>query len=97
MFRILARLRRLRGTAFDLFGYTAERRMERQLIAEFEALVDELLANLDGTNRDDALAIVEQYLEIRGFGPVKEEAVDTVRERIAAMRDKFAESGAQAA
>ncbi len=97
VFRILARLRRLRGTAFDLFGYTAERRMERQLIAEFEALVDELLASLDDANRDAAAAIVEQYLEIRGFGPVKEVAVDTVRERIAAMRDKFAESGAQAA
>ena len=43
LFRILASMRGLRGTAFDLFGKTAERRMERDLIGEFEALVDEFL------------------------------------------------------
>ncbi len=97
LFRVLARLKRLRGTAFDVFGYTAERRMERQLIADFESLIDDLLAGLDGTNRDDAAAIVEQFLEIRGFGPVKEESVETVRKRIATMREKFTKSDAQAA
>src|SRR5204862_2419759 len=45
-FRVLAKLRGLRGTAFDPFGRTAERRMERRLIAEYEAMLDEIVARL---------------------------------------------------
>ena len=83
MFRLLARMRRLRGTAFDLFGYTAERRMERELIGEFERTVDEVLSKLDAANIDLAVEIVGEFLEIRGYGPVKEEAAANARTRIA--------------
>jgi indolepyruvate ferredoxin oxidoreductase len=87
LFRLLASLRRLRGTPFDLFGMTAERRMERNLIGEFEAHADELLENLTATNINVACDIVNEYLEIRGYGPVKEQAASEARSRIA---DKIA-------
>ena len=85
VFRMLARLRRLRGTPFDVFGYTAERRMERQLIVEFEETIDRILAALDSGTLDGAVEVVEAFLDIRGFGPVKEEAVAVAREHIAEL------------
>jgi indolepyruvate ferredoxin oxidoreductase len=81
--RLLARMRGLRGTPFDPFGRTAERRMERALIVEFEKLIDDLLPRLNGDNHGDAADLVGLYMDIRGYGPVKEQAVDDVRARIA--------------
>jgi len=83
-FRLLAGLRGLRGSKLDLFGYTAERRMERALIAEFEETVSKLLSALNKDNIDDAIAIVQLYMDIRGYGPVKEQAVKDVRDKIGA-------------
>jgi indolepyruvate ferredoxin oxidoreductase len=83
LFRVLAGLRGLRGTRLDVFGYTAERRMERALIGEFEANVDKLLADLDVGNIDEATSIVRLYMDIRGYGPVKEQAVADTRAKIA--------------
>ena len=80
--RLLARLRGLRGTVFDLFGYTAERRMERQLIAEFEETIEAVLSALDRTNHDLAVGVINEFLEIRGYGPVKEAAVVEARRKI---------------
>ncbi|MFQ5764934.1 MAG: indolepyruvate ferredoxin oxidoreductase family protein [Rhodospirillales bacterium] len=71
-FRLLARLKGLRGTPFDIFGYSPERRMERRLIAEYEAVLDELLAGLTPENHGLAVEIAELPLSIRGFGHVKE-------------------------
>ncbi|MEQ8206288.1 MAG: indolepyruvate ferredoxin oxidoreductase family protein, partial [Woeseia sp.] len=82
VFRTLARLKGLRGGPFDIFGYTAERRMERALIVEFEQTVDAVLNNLDKSNCDDAANIVSLFMEIRGYGPVKDEAVASVRQRL---------------
>jgi indolepyruvate ferredoxin oxidoreductase len=82
LFRVLARMRKLRGTRFDPFGLTAERRMERALIGEFEKTVDRLLGDLEPRNLEHAAGIVRLYLDIRGYGPVKEEAVASVRKRI---------------
>ena len=81
-FRLLARLRGLRGTAFDVFGYTAERRMERALISEFEETVAGLLAGLTVANVADAQRIIQLYMDIRGYGPVKMEAFAKVRPQI---------------
>jgi len=81
--RLLARMRRLRGTRLDLFGMTAERRMERQLILEFEATVDSVLETLDADNMQQGADILGLYMDIRGYGPVKEEAAREVREKIA--------------
>ena len=79
VFRILARMRGLRGTAFDLFGYTAERRMERELIREFEALLEASLSGLTADNHNALVARVGEFRELRGYGPVKEAAVESMR------------------
>ena len=79
VFRLLARLKGLRGTAFDIFGYTAERRMERELITEFESLISDALPTLDAANCDELLTRVRAYLDVRGFGPVKEQSVQEMR------------------
>ncbi|MEO0998665.1 MAG: indolepyruvate ferredoxin oxidoreductase family protein, partial [Pseudomonadota bacterium] len=76
---VLARGRRLRGTPFDPFGYTRERRDERALIAEFEGVLDRLEAGLDEGCVAQAIEIARLPMAIRGFGPVKEEAVATYR------------------
>ncbi|SFP66441.1 indolepyruvate ferredoxin oxidoreductase family protein [Tranquillimonas alkanivorans] len=76
---LLARMKRLRGTAFDPFGRTAERRMEREMIGEYERLLDRLTTNLRHDNLQDAVRIAGMIDEIRGFGPVKEEAAARVR------------------
>ena len=69
--RLLAKARGLRGTPFDPFGYTAERRMERALIVQFEQDMAEVLPNVTEATRDIAIALAELPLQIRGFGPVK--------------------------
>ncbi|WP_375552468.1 indolepyruvate ferredoxin oxidoreductase family protein [Rhodophyticola porphyridii] len=71
-YKILARMKPLRGTPFNPFGYTAERRMERALIREYERDMDEVLASVTRQTLDIAVALAELPLQIRGFGPVKE-------------------------
>ena len=97
VFRLLAAGRRLRGTAFDLFGMTAERRMERALIGEFEATIETLLASLDAQSLEEAAGIACCYMDIRGYGPVKEQAVVEVRERVAARLEPFSNPVSKAA
>jgi indolepyruvate ferredoxin oxidoreductase len=97
LFGQLAKLKRLRGTAFDIFGRTAERRMERQLISEFEDTVDTVLAQLGSNNRDAAVRVIECFLEIRGYGPVKEAAVADAREKINAALSNLETSRVEAA
>ncbi len=75
VFRLLARMKGLRGSAFDPFGRSAERRTERRLIAEFEADMAEVLPAVTPATRDAVRALAELPLSIRGFGPVKEAAV----------------------
>ena len=76
VFAVLARLKGLRGSPFDIFGYTAERRMERQLISDFDDMVNAELPRLDRENYADLVSRVEAYLELRGYGAVKEQAVN---------------------
>lgn len=71
-FRILARLKGLRGTPLDVFGYTAERKMERALIKQYERDMKEVLPKLTPGTRDAIIALAELPLQIRGFGPVKQ-------------------------
>jgi indolepyruvate ferredoxin oxidoreductase len=90
LLRGLARLKGLRGTAFDPFGRTEERRTERALISDYEALVDALIAGLDATNHAQAVALARLPEQIRGYGHVKARHLETVRaewaERLAAFR-----------
>ncbi|MEO7014793.1 MAG: indolepyruvate ferredoxin oxidoreductase family protein [Dokdonella sp.] len=71
-FRVLTKLKGLRGGAFDIFGYTAERKMERQLIADYFKQVDELLTGLDNENHALAVDIASVPEHIRGYGHIKE-------------------------
>ena len=71
-FRLLAKLKGLRGTAFDPFGRTEERRTERRLIADYEKLVDELLAGLTPQNHALAIKLATIPDEIRGYGHIKD-------------------------
>ena len=82
VFKGLARLKRLRGTPLDPFGYSAERRMERRLIDDYRALLRRLALGLTAENRDEAARIAAMVMDIRGFGPVKEKAVREVDARI---------------
>ena len=84
-FTALARLKGLRGTRFDPFGRTDERRMERRLIADFEATVEEMLARLSPSTHTTAvdLALVPQ--KIRGYGHVKEKSVVEAKAREAEL------------
>ncbi|MFG1430994.1 indolepyruvate ferredoxin oxidoreductase family protein [Xanthobacter sp. V2C-8] len=68
---LLAKLKGLRATPLDIFGYSAERRMERALIADYERLMDEVLARLDRDNHALATALASIPEKIRGYGPVK--------------------------
>jgi indolepyruvate ferredoxin oxidoreductase len=71
-FRLLARLRFLRGTALDPFGRTAERKTERALIGEYESLVAEILAGLTASNHELAVRLASVPDEIKGYGHVKD-------------------------
>ncbi len=86
----LAKLKFLRGTPFDPFGRTTERRMERALIKEYESDMAEMQKHLRADNRDAAIALAKLPLDIRGFGPVKDanarKAAKRREELLAALR-----------
>jgi indolepyruvate ferredoxin oxidoreductase len=85
-FRVLARMKRLRGTPFDVFGYTAERRMERDLIAWYEAIVEELIREIGATPPETLLTLARAPMDIRGYGPVKEAAAAEVKAKVTAIQ-----------
>jgi indolepyruvate ferredoxin oxidoreductase len=75
VFRILARMRFLRGTPLDIFGHSAERRLERKLITDYEKDVATVLSLLSPPTIDTAIELLSLPDSIRGYGPVKEKAV----------------------
>jgi indolepyruvate ferredoxin oxidoreductase len=89
VFRVLAKMRRLRGTPLDVFGRSAERRMERQLITDYETLVEEVLARLDPRNYGTAVELASIPEHIRGYGHVKNRHLAAAKLREAALLDQF--------
>ena len=89
VFRVLAGLRRVRGTPFDIFGRSEERRLERRLIGEYEALIDEILARLLPTNHEVAVELSSLPAELRGFGHVKEANLAHVKRREETLLVRF--------
>jgi indolepyruvate ferredoxin oxidoreductase len=81
LFKTLKQLRGLRGTAFDPFGYTAERRMERALIGEYEKTIEQLLGRLSAQNHALAVQIASLPEEMRGFGHIKKRNVEAARNK----------------
>ena len=94
---LLARLRRLRGTWLDPFGRTDERRLERQLVADYESVVAELERGLTAGNLPLAVEIAALPLAMRGYGHVKHRNVEAAKSREAALLREFrAPAGAPA-
>ncbi len=85
VFRFLAKRKNLRGTAWDIFGRTAERRREREMIAEFEQLLDVIAPKLSGTTHATATVLAGLAMDVRGFGHVKLENDRKVQARKAEL------------
>lgn len=79
---MLARLKGLRGTPFDPFGYTAERRAERELITWYDGVIRRLLGGLDAAHLPSLVAIAKAPMDIRGYGPVKDAAIEKVKAEV---------------
>ncbi len=88
-FGFLARLKGLRGTPFDPFGRGPERRMERQLIVDYAALVEEILGRLDAGNHALAVALAAIPEKIRGFGHVKRRHLEAAKKEEAMLLARF--------
>ena len=74
-FRVLAKFKGLRGTAFDLFGYSAERKSERQLASDYREMVQQLAAALTADNLEQAIALASLPEQVRGYGHVKQQGM----------------------
>ena len=88
-FGVLARFKFLRGSVLDPFGHSAERRLERELIEEYEANVAYLLAELNAGNYRTAVALAEIPEQIRGYGHVKEAALTKAREQATQLKARL--------
>jgi len=91
--KLLAYGKHLRGTIVDPFGFTGERRMERALITEYRSMMSGMTACLDGKDYDLAVELAETPDQIRGFGPVKTEAVKKARVRQKTILERKNQSG----
>src|SRR5581483_5132691 len=89
LFGALKRFKFLRGTPFDPFGYAAERRTERKLIADYEALLDEVLGRLTPENHHLAVGLAVIPEKIRGFGHVKARNLKVAKADEAALLEQL--------
>ena len=89
VFTFLAPYKTLRGSWRDPFGYSRERRMERQLIREYEALLEQILNSLNSDNHDTAVRLASIPMQIRGFGPVKARSVREARQLQAQLLEQL--------
>jgi indolepyruvate ferredoxin oxidoreductase len=96
-FGLLAKFKGLRGTAFDIFGYTEERKMERALIGEYRSTITGLLAKLSADNLAQAVAIASVPEGIRGYGHVKERHLKAAKQKEAALLADFERPAARSA
>jgi indolepyruvate ferredoxin oxidoreductase len=94
VFKVLAKLKFLRGTAFDPFGYTKERAVERALIADYEKMIAEILSKLTPANHHIAVALASIPEKIRGFGQVKMRSLKAAKANEAALLEQFREGRA---
>jgi indolepyruvate ferredoxin oxidoreductase len=76
LFRVLARMKFMRGTPWDIFGYGAERRAERALIENYESMLEKILPLINSDNYDTAVELASLPDRIRGFGVVKRASMD---------------------
>ena len=97
-FKLLAKFKFLRHTAFDPFGYTAERKLERQLIADYKTTIEDLVTQLSSEKVAELLAIAGLPMTIRGYGHVKLASVERyqaeLRERLEGWQDAASKAAA---
>ncbi len=93
LFGVLAKFKFLRGTALDVFGYTIERKTERQLVHDYETLLDELIAKLAPENHHLAVGLAAIPEKIRGFGHVKLRHLTAAKADEAALLEQFRAGG----
>lgn len=89
-FKLLAKLKTLRGTRLDPFGWTAERKMERQLVVNYRELIMNLLSTLTAERLQAAIAIASLPEKIRGFGHVKAASVDRYQNELKIALESYA-------
>ncbi len=92
VFRVLAPLKVLRGTALDIFGYSAERRLERQLIVDYKKTIEGLLSGVTADNYATAVEIAAIPEHIRGYGHVKEKHLTEAKKKEAELLKKMGET-----
>lgn len=88
-FKFLKKFKFLRGTVFDPFGHTRERREERALIVTYEKDIRDMLKSLTKQNYDAAVELASLPEEIRGYGHIKEAAMRNARDKRKNLKDKF--------
>ena len=93
LFKLLTKMRAVRGTVFDPFGYTTERRQERALITDYLELVLTVAARLTDANVGSAIAVVSEINEVRGYGPVKEAAMMAYKAKDRSLQAAFEQVG----
>jgi indolepyruvate ferredoxin oxidoreductase len=89
LFRVLRAMKGLRGTAFDIFGYSEERRLERRLIVEYAARMRDLIGRLTPINYDVAVEIASVPERIRGYGYIKRRHLAEVEPKQAELLAAF--------
>ncbi|MCX7217823.1 MAG: 2-oxoacid:acceptor oxidoreductase family protein, partial [Burkholderiales bacterium] len=88
-FGVMAKMKSLRGGSLDIFGYTAERKMERALIVEYRQTLNQLLPQLNAGNLSKAVAIASIPEDIRGYGHVKERHLSAAKTKEASLLAEF--------
>jgi indolepyruvate ferredoxin oxidoreductase len=81
MFKVIAKFKGLRGGKLDIFGYSQERKLERNLIDKYQEDIDAISSNENNLNVDAALALLQLPEHIRGFGHVKKKSIDVAEQK----------------
>ncbi len=89
MFEGLARTKKIRGKKFDIFSRSAERNMERELITEYNSLIDRLLSGLTSDKYDAAVEIASMFDQVRGYDEVKALNVKAYRSEVRAAMTAY--------
>ncbi len=85
--KLLARMKFLRGTALDPFAYSKDRKLERQLIEEYQTVIEETIQQLNPDNYRIAVEVAAYPETIRGYGHVKQKSAQETRERVAKLQE----------
>ena len=87
--KAMSALKFLRGTAFDVFGYSEDRKIERRLLVAFKEDLETIFSTIDQTSYQSAVDLVSLTDQVRGFGRIKQQSIDAVAGEKANLRSKF--------